>query len=56
MKTEVGRNWHQLIHFDKLSCRQVPFFGPQWTLLSREKHNLIDYWFRPTSVFFRRYL
>ncbi len=32
MKTEVGRNWYQLIHFDKLSFRQVSFFGPQWTM------------------------
>jgi hypothetical protein len=28
MKKKVGRNWHQSIHFDKLSCRQVSFFGP----------------------------
>ncbi len=21
MKTEVGRNWYQSIHFDELSCR-----------------------------------
>jgi hypothetical protein len=29
MKTEVGRNWHQWIHFDKLSCRQVSFSGQE---------------------------
>ncbi len=31
MKTEVGRQWYQSIHFDELSCRQVVFSGPQWT-------------------------
>jgi hypothetical protein len=28
MKTEVGRNWQQSIHFDELSFRQVSFSGP----------------------------
>jgi hypothetical protein len=37
MKTEVGRKWYQSIHLDKLSCRQVFFFGPQLTP-SREEH------------------
>ena len=23
MKTEVGHDWHQWIHFDKLFCRKV---------------------------------
>ncbi len=27
MNTEVDRHWYQSIHFDKLSCRQVSFFG-----------------------------
>jgi hypothetical protein len=31
MKIEVGRNWYQSIHFDKLSCRKVSFSGPKWT-------------------------
>ncbi len=37
MKTAVGRNWYQTIHFDKLSCRQVSFSAPKQTL-SREEH------------------
>ncbi len=37
MKTEVGRNWYKLIHFYKLSGRQVSFSAPQWTP-SREEH------------------
>jgi hypothetical protein len=32
MKTEVGRNWYQSIHFDKLSFRQVSFSGPKWSI------------------------
>ncbi len=30
MKTEVGRNWYQSIHFYKLSCPQVSFSVPQY--------------------------
>jgi hypothetical protein len=37
MKTEVGRNWYQSIHLDKLSFRQVPFSGPKWTLAGEEQ-------------------
>jgi hypothetical protein len=28
MKTDVGRDWYQSIHFDELSCWQVSFSGP----------------------------
>jgi hypothetical protein len=41
MKTEVGRNWYQLIHFEKLSCRQVSFSSPKWIPL-REEHICIQ--------------
>jgi hypothetical protein len=37
MKTEGGGEWYQSIHFNKLSCRQVIFFGPKGTP-SREEH------------------
>ncbi len=37
LKKEVGRNWYQSIHFDKLSCRQESFSGSNWTPL-REEH------------------
>ncbi len=37
MKTEVGWDWYQSIHFDELSWRQVSFSGPKWTS-SREEH------------------
>jgi hypothetical protein len=37
MKTEGGGEWYKSIHFYKLSCRQVPFFGPKGTP-SREEH------------------
>jgi hypothetical protein len=37
MKTEGGGEWYQSIHFNKLSCRQVFFFGPKGTP-SREEH------------------
>jgi hypothetical protein len=43
MKTEVGRNWYQLIHYDELyelSGRQVSFSGPQWTP-SRGEHKRV---------------
>jgi hypothetical protein len=33
MAKEVGRNWYQSIHFDKLVCWQVFFFGPKGTPL-----------------------
>ncbi len=44
-----NRGWSKLvsiIHFDKLSCRQVSFFGPQWAP-SRDEHNMIDASFDP---------
>jgi len=37
MAQEGGRNWYQSIHFDKLICRKVFFFGPKGTP-SREEH------------------
>jgi hypothetical protein len=37
MKTEGDGEWCQSIHFNKLSCRQVFFFGPKGTP-SREEH------------------
>jgi hypothetical protein len=37
MAQEGGRNWYQSIHFDKLVCRKVFFFGPKGTS-SREEH------------------
>jgi len=37
MKTEEGGEWYHLIHFDKLSCRQVSFSVPKGTP-SREEH------------------
>jgi hypothetical protein len=37
----VGRNWYQSIHCDKMSCRQVSFFGPKWTP-SREEHKVFQ--------------
>jgi hypothetical protein len=40
MKTEVGRNWYQSIHIDKLPYRQVSFSGPKWTQ-SREEHKRV---------------
>ena len=37
MKTKGGGEWYQSINFNKLSCRQVSFFGPKGTP-SREEH------------------
>ncbi len=38
MKTEVGRDWYQSIHFDKLYLSgKCPFPGPKWAP-SREEH------------------
>jgi hypothetical protein len=37
MAQEVGGEWYQSIHFDKLVCRKVFFFGPKETP-SREEH------------------
>jgi hypothetical protein len=37
MAQEGCRNWYQSIHFDKLVCRKVLFFGPKGTP-SREEH------------------
>jgi hypothetical protein len=37
MKTEMCRDWHQSINYDKPYCRQVSFYGPKWTP-SREEH------------------
>ena len=37
MAQEVGGEWYQSINFNKLSCRQVSFFGPKGTP-SREEH------------------
>jgi hypothetical protein len=37
MAQDGGRNWYQSIHFDKLVCRKVFFFGPKGTT-SREEH------------------
>jgi hypothetical protein len=37
MKTEVGRNWFESVHFDILSCRGKSFSNPKWTS-SREEH------------------
>ncbi len=41
MAQEEGRNWYQSIHFDKLVCRKVFFFGPKGTP-SREEHKTIS--------------
>ena len=41
MAQEGGRNWYQSIHFDKLVCRKVFFFGPKGTPL-REEHKTIS--------------
>ncbi len=41
MKTEVRRNWYQLVHFSNLPVRKVSFSGPQWTP-SRENHKLFQ--------------
>ena len=37
MAQEGGGEWYQSINFNKLSCRQVSFFGPKGTP-SREEH------------------
>jgi len=37
MAREGGGEWYQSISFNKLSCRQVSFFGPKGTP-SREEH------------------
>jgi hypothetical protein len=41
MAQEGGGEWYQSIHFDKLVCRKVFFFGPKGTL-SREEHKTIS--------------
>jgi hypothetical protein len=37
MKTEVGQNLYQSIHYDELSCRQVSYSVHEWTP-SQEEH------------------
>jgi hypothetical protein len=37
MAREGGGEWYQSINFNKLSCRQVSFFGPKGTP-SRQEH------------------
>ncbi len=41
MVQEGGGEWYQSIHFYKLVCRQVFFFGPKGTP-SREEHKTSD--------------
>ena len=41
MAQEGGGEWYQSIHFDKLVCRKVFFFGPKGTP-SREEHKTIS--------------
>jgi hypothetical protein len=41
MAQEGGGEWYKSIHFDKLVCRKVFFFGPKGTP-SREEHKTIS--------------
>jgi hypothetical protein len=48
MKTKVGLDWYQLIHFGKLSCRQVSFSGPKGPP-SREENTLFKAFSQPVE-------
>ncbi len=42
MKTEVGLNWNQSIHFDKLFYRNCPFSAPNEHHHAQKEHKRFD--------------